>query len=146
MHFRTCNTLGTDMSIASAVTSLERANAVYRAAQAAATPMARRGMFTLIEREHRYSYLCGAYAGHVSYTPAIVSNVTRDGIAKEVRLVGQSWPLKQRDWRRITVDSAGKIADPESVARQLVDENGRAIEYRDHAEALAAIKSAAGIG
>ncbi len=133
------------MSIAATVALLERANAAYRAAQAAATPVARRGMFALIEREHRYSYLCGAYAGHVGYTPAIVSSVTRAGIAREVRLVGQSWPLKQRDWRRITVDSAGNIADPEGVTRRLVDENGHAIEYRDHAAALAAIKTAAGI-
>jgi hypothetical protein len=54
----------------------------------------------------------------------------------------QSWPLKQRDWRRITVDNAGNIADPEGVARRLVDENGHAIEHRDHAAALAAIKTA----
>jgi hypothetical protein len=133
------------MSIAATVASLERANAAYRAAQAAATPVAKRGMFALVEREHRYSYLCGAYAGHVSYTPCIVASVTRDGIVKEVSLAGQGWTLKQRDWRRITVDSAGNIADPEGVARRLVDENGHAIEYRDHAAALAAIKEAAGI-
>ena len=133
------------MSIASTVTSLERANAAYRAAQAVATPVARRGMFALVEREHRYSYLCGAHAGHVSYTPAIVSSVTRDGIAREVRLVGRPAPLKQRDWRQITVDSRGNIADPEGVPARLVDENGHAIEYRDHAEAIAAIKTAAGI-
>src|SRR5215472_1827576 len=120
----------TDMSIAATVASLERANAAHKAAQAAATPVARRGMFALVEREHRYSYLCGAYAGHVSYTPAIVSSVTRDGIAKEVRLVGQSRPLKRRDWRQINVDSSGRIADPEAVARQLVDDRGFAIEYR----------------
>ena len=133
------------MSIASTVTSLERAKAAYRAAQAAATPVARPGMFALVEREHRYSYLCGAYAGHVSYTPAIVSSVTRDGIAREVRLVGQSSSPKRRDWRQITVDGAGNIADPEGVAGRLVDENGHANEYRDHAEAIAAIKTAAGI-
>ena len=132
------------MSIASTVVSLERANAAYRAAQAAATPIARRGMFALVEREHRYSYLCGAHAGHVSYTPAIVTSLTRAGIATEVRLVGRS-PLKQRDWRRVTVDSAGNIADQEGVAGRLVDENGHANEYRDHAEAIVAIKTAAGI-
>jgi hypothetical protein len=54
-------------------------------------------MFALVEREHRYSYLCGAYAGHVSYTPAIVSSVPRDGIVKEVRLTRRSSPLKLRD-------------------------------------------------
>jgi hypothetical protein len=132
------------MSIASTVTSLERANAAYRAAQAAVTPVAKRGMFALVEREHRYSYLSGAHAGHVSYTPALVTSVTRAGIATEVRLVGRSSPLKQRNWRRITVDGAGNIADPESVTR-LADENGHAIEYRDHAEAITAIKAAAGI-
>jgi hypothetical protein len=119
------------VSVASTVAALERANAAYKAAQAAATPVAKRGMFALVEREHRYSYLCGAYAGHVSYTPCIVSSVSRDGIIKEVRLSGQSWPLKRRDWRQINVDTAGNIADPEAVARQLVDENGHAREYRD---------------
>ena len=99
----------------------------------------------MVEREHRYSYLCGAYAGHVSYTPAIVSSVTRDGIVREVRLAGQGWPLKRRDWRQITVDSAGKIADPEAVAAKLVDDRGFAVEYRDHREAIAAIKTAASI-
>ena len=113
--------------------------------EAATTPVAKRGMFALVEREHRYSYLCGAYAGHVSYIPAIVSSVTRDGIVKEVRLAGQDWRPKRRDWRQITVDSASRIADPEAVAAKLVDENDRAIEYRDHREAVAAIKAAAGI-
>jgi len=76
------------MSIASTVAALERANAAHKAAQAAATPVAKRGMFAMVEREHRYSYLCGAYAGHVSYTPCMVSSVTRAGIVKEVRLAG----------------------------------------------------------
>jgi hypothetical protein len=89
--------------------------------------------------------LCGAYAGHVSYTPCIVSSVTRDGIVKEVRLAGQDWPLKRRDWRQINVDSASKIADPEAVARQLLDENGHAREFRDQREAIAAIKPADGL-
>ena len=100
----------------------------------------------MIEREHRYSYLCGAYAEHVSYTPCLVSSVTRDGIVKEVRLAGQHWPLKRRDWRTVTVDSGGRITDPEGVACQLVDENGHAVEYRDQGEAVRAIKAAAGIG
>jgi hypothetical protein len=133
------------MSIASTVTALERASAVYKAAQAAATPVAKRGMFALVEREHRYSYLCGAYAGHISYTPCIVSSVTRDGVVKEVRLAGQGWTLKRRDWRQINVDSSGRISDPESIAAKLVDETGHAIEFRDHREAIAAIKSAAGL-
>src|ERR1700730_18834011 len=109
--------------------------------EAATTPVARRGMFALVEREHRYSYLCGAHAGHVSYTPSIVASVTRDGIVKEVRLAGQALTLKRCDWRLITVDSSGRIADPEGIARQLVDENGHAIQHPDHAEAIAAIKT-----
>jgi hypothetical protein len=67
----------------------------------------------------------------ISYTPCLVSSVTRDGIVKELRIAGQDWPLKRRDWRMVTVDSGGRIADPEGVACQLVDENGHAIEYRD---------------
>jgi hypothetical protein len=103
-------------------------------------------MFAMIQRTHRYnSMLRGAYAGYVGYTPCLVSSVTRDGIAKEVMIAGQSWPVKRRDWDYITIDSAGRIADPESVVRRLVDDRGNAIEYHDHNEAVAAIKAAAGI-
>ena len=135
------------MSIASTIAALERANAAYKVAQATTTAVAKRGMFALVEREHRHSSLLyGAYAGHVSYTPCIVSSITRAGIVKEVRLAGQDWPLKRRDWRTVTVDSGGRITDPEGVACQLVDENGHAVEYRDQGEAVRAIKAAAGIG
>jgi hypothetical protein len=134
-----------NMSIASTVAALERANAAYKAAQAAATPKAKRGMFALVERRCRASWLLGAYAVHVTFTPAIVTSVDRDGLAKEVRIAGRDLPLKKRDWWEITIDSAGRIADPEAVARRLVDERGFAIEYHDHAEAIAAIKAAAGV-
>jgi hypothetical protein len=131
------------MSIASTITALERANAVHKAATNA---IAKRGMFALIERRHSYtSLLHGAYAGYVGYTPCIVSSVDRAGIVKEVRLIGQDWPLKRRDWQEVTVDSANRIADPAAVTRALVDESGRAVEYRDKAEAITAIKRAAGI-
>ena len=102
-------------------------------------------MLALIERRHSYTPLYGAHRGYVGFTPCIVSSVDRAGIVKAVRLAGQDWPLKRGDWQQIMVDTQGRIADPESVVRQLVDEDGRAIEYRDHAEALAAIKQAAGI-
>jgi len=135
------------MSIASTIASLERANATYQGAQAAAAPVAERGMFAMVERRHSYSSLLhGAYAGYVGYTPAIVSSVTRAGIVKEVRLTGQNWPLKRRDWQFVHVDTLGRIADPERVVAALVDDRGHAIEYRDKAQALAAIKAAAGIG
>jgi hypothetical protein len=128
-----------NMSIASTVAALERADATYKAA---ATPAAKRGMFAMVERRHRYSsLLCGAYAGYVGFTPCIVTSVDRAGI----RLVGQSWPLKRRDWDQIMVDSSSRITDPESVTRQLVDENGHAIEYRDRNAAIRAFKAAAGI-
>jgi hypothetical protein len=81
----------------------------------------------------------------VGYTPCIVSSVDRAGIVKEARLAGQSWPLKRRDWDQITVDSAGRITNPEAVVAALVDDRGLAIEYRDKAEAIVAIKQAAGI-
>ena len=62
MHFGTIvQPMEYPMSIASTVTALERANAAYKAAQAAATPVAKRGMFAMVERRHRYSsLLCGA--------------------------------------------------------------------------------------
>ena len=111
-----------------------------------ARSVAKRGMFALIERRHSYSSLLhGAYAGYVGYTPCIVSSVDRAGIVKEARLAGQSWPLKRRDWDQITVDSAGRITNPQAVAAALVDDRGLAIEYRDKAEAIVAIKQAAGM-
>jgi hypothetical protein len=104
-------------------------------------------MFALVERRHSYtSLLHGAYAGYIGYTPAIVSSVDRAGTVKEVRVASVGYDrLKRRDWDQVTVDSAGRIADPEAVAAALVDDSGRAIEYRDKAAALAAIKAAAGI-
>jgi hypothetical protein len=51
--------------------------------------MAKRGMFALIEREHCYSYMRRLHgACQLHHTPAIVSSVTRAGIAREVRLAG----------------------------------------------------------
>ena len=67
----------------------------------------------MVERRHSYSSLLhGAYAGYVGFTPCIVTSVDRAGIVKEVKLAGQSWSLKRRDWQQITVDSAGKVANP----------------------------------
>jgi hypothetical protein len=133
------------MSIGSTVTALERANAANKVAQAATTPVAKRGMFAMVERRHRYSsLLCGAYAGYVGFTPCIVTSVDRAGIVKEVKLTGQSWTLKRRDWDQIMVDSAAKIANPEGVCAMLVDDRGFAVEYRAKNEAIRAFKAAAG--
>ena len=51
MRFRTVNRLENDMSIASTVTAHERANAAYKAAQAATTSVAKRDMFAMVERQ-----------------------------------------------------------------------------------------------
>jgi hypothetical protein len=134
------------MSIVSTAVRLERASAAHKAAQPAPVAVAKRGMFALVERRHSYtSLLRGAYAGYVGHTPCIVSSVDRAGIVKEARLAGQSWTLKRRDWDEITVDSAGRITNPQAVVAALVDERGFAIEYRDKAQAIVAIKQAAGI-
>ena len=132
------------MSIASTITALERANAVHKAATHA---VAKRGMFALVERQHRYtSLLHGAYAGYIGYTPAIVTSVDRAGIVKQVRIVAIGHDrLTRRDWQYVHVDSRGLIANPESVVARLVDEHGRAIEYKEQAAAIVAIKAAAGI-
>jgi hypothetical protein len=129
----------------STIDSLKRASAACHAATDF-TP-AKRGMFALVERRHSYtSLLHGAYAGYIGYTPAIVSSVDRAGIVKEVRVVSVGYDrLKRRDWQFCHVDSAGKIADPEAVVAALVDTQGRAIEYHDRNEAIAAIKAAAGL-
>jgi hypothetical protein len=132
------------MSLSSVTATARRASASIKAA--APHPVAKRGMFAMVERRHRYtSLLHGAYAGYVGYTPCIVSSVDRAGIVKEVRVAGQSWSLKRRDWDFVTVDSAGRIANPEAVVMRLVDAQGNAIEYQDHNEAVTAIKAAAGI-
>jgi hypothetical protein len=134
------------MSIASTVTALERANATYKAAQPA-NAIAKRGMFALVERRHCYtSLLHGAYAGYIGYTPAIVTSVDRAGIVKQVRIAAIGHDrLTRRDWQYVHVDSRGLIANPESVVARLVDEHGRAIEYKEQAAAIVAIKAAAGI-
>jgi hypothetical protein len=132
------------MSIATTIVALERANAVHKTANA--VPVAKRGMFAMIERRHSYSSLLhGAYAGYVGFTPCIITSVESAGIVKEMKLAGRSWPLKRRDWQQITFDSAGKIANPAGVCTALVDERGFAVEYRDQGEAIRAIKAAAGL-
>jgi hypothetical protein len=129
------------MSIAGTVTALERTNAAYKAAQ----PVAKRGMFALVERRNSYLSLRDGHHAWTTFTPAVVSSVDRAGIVKAVCLVGQEWPLQRRDWQQISVDSRRQIADLAAVVAALVDENGRGIEYRNPSEALAAIKAAAGL-
>src|SRR6266851_1704128 len=132
------------MSIETTIAGLKRAKAACDKANR--VPAAKRGMFAMVERRHSYSSLLhGAYAGYVGFTPCIVTSIDRAGIVKEAKLAGQSSPLKRRDWRQINVDSAGKVADPASVVAQLVDDHGHAIEYRDHGEAIRAIKAATGL-
>src|SRR5882762_40667 len=132
------------MSIETTIAGLKRAKAVCD--EANRVPAAKRGMFAIVERRHSYSSLLhGAYAGYVGFTPCIVTSIDRAGIVKEVKLAGQSWSLKRRDWQQITVDSAGKVSDPGGVCAALVDERGFAVEYRDHGEAIRAIKGAAGL-
>ena len=41
------------MSVASTIPALERANAAYKAAQSAIMPVAKRGMFAMVERQQR---------------------------------------------------------------------------------------------
>jgi hypothetical protein len=130
------------MSIAGTITALERANAAYKAA---AQPAAKRGMFALVERRNSYLSLRDGHHAWTTYTPAIVSSVDRAGIVKAVRLAGQEWPLQSRDWRTIHVDTARRIADPAGAIAALVDADGRAVEYHDQGEAVAAIKTAAGL-
>ena len=132
------------MSITSQISSTKRALATVKAAE---TPVAKRGMFALIERRHRYtSLLHGAYAGYIGYTPAIVSSVTKDGIVKAVRVASVGYPIiKRSEWQYVAVDVAGAIVDPAAVVAKLVDGDGRAIEYHDRNAAVAAIKAAAGV-
>lgn len=130
------------MSIASHVVRLDRASAAHQAAAA----KAKRGMFAVIERRRSYTMMHGATHAEFSYTPCIVASIDRAGIVKAVRLAGQEWLLPTRDWSRITVDSRGQVADPAMVTAKLVNDFGAAIEYEDHAAAVAAIRAAAGFG
>jgi len=69
------------MSLQSVTASARRASAAIKAAPQHA--VAKRGMFAMIEKTHRYtSLLHGAYAGYIGYRPCIVTKVTRDGIVK----------------------------------------------------------------
>jgi hypothetical protein len=83
------------MSIETTIPGLKRAKAVC---EEATVPVAKRGMFAMVERRHSYSSLLhGAYAGYIGFTPWIVSSVDRSGIVKEVKLAGKPLPLKRRD-------------------------------------------------
>jgi hypothetical protein len=111
--------------------------------------VARRGMLALIERRHRYTMLYGAHRGYVGYTPAKVASVTRDGVVKAV-VLADGRRLQRRDWSFIEVDSRGLVSNVDDVLARLVEtEAGRPIswpiEYRDKAQAIVAIKEAAGI-
>jgi hypothetical protein len=81
------------MSVMGTATRVDRANAAFRAAPPVERPP--------ITARH------GA-----RFVPAIVASVSRDGLARAVRVkVGnQDWPLTDRDWRRILVDSGPKVA------------------------------------
>jgi len=50
--------------------------------------------------------------------PACIVSSVDARIVKEVRLIGQDWPLK-RAIGSVTVDNKGMIADPERVAASL---------------------------
>lgn len=131
------------MSLQSVTASARRASAAIKAASDRA--VAKRGMFAMIERRHSSMSLANGHKEWRTYTPCLVSSVTRDGIAKTVTIAGQSWPLKSADWSYLMADTAGRVVDPASVVRRLVDTDGRAIEYGSQDEAVAAIKAAAGI-
>jgi hypothetical protein len=107
--------------------------------------VAKRGMFALVERRHRYiTLLAGGISEHVTFTPGIVSSVDRAGVAKEVRCAGNQ-TLKRRDWDFCHVDSRGMVANPESVISALLDEFGGPKRFDAMRDAQAAIKAAAGL-
>lgn len=115
---------------------------VANAKAAQAHPVAKRGMFALIERRHRYmTLLAGGLSEHVSFTPAIVTSVSRDGMVKEVRCAGGT-AIKRRDWYFAYVDSRGLVADPEHVVEGLIRADGLPQRFDTLAAAQAAIKSA----
>jgi hypothetical protein len=136
------------MSILATKTSLRAAQGIYKEIAKRDKPahVAKRGMFALVERRHSYMSLRDRHHAWSTFTPAIVTSVSRKGVAKEVRyhVGGQWWTLKARNWLSITIDSRQQIADPDAVACALINECGHAIEYRDQSEAVAAIKAAAG--
>jgi hypothetical protein len=130
------------MSIATTIAGLERANAVYKAAQ----PTARRGMLAVIERRHWSTYMHGKTVISLSYTPAIVSSVSRDGTAQEVRVAAPAaygpYRVNRRDWESILVDTRGQCGNPDAVCAALVDDRGFAIEYETRDRAIEAIRAA----
>ena len=72
------------LSIATTISGLERATAVHKAANA--VPVAKRGMFAMIEPRHCYSSLLhGAYAGYVGFTLCIVTSVDRRVVSTNTR-------------------------------------------------------------
>jgi hypothetical protein len=130
------------VSIETTIETLKRAKATVKVEQ---TVAAKRGMFALVERRHRYNtLLSGGISEHVTYTPGIVSSVDRSGMAKEVRCAGDQ-KLVRRDWDFCHVDSRGLVPKPESVVATLVDEFGGPRRFDNMRDAQAAIKAAAGL-
>ncbi len=132
------------MTLQSVTTAAKRAGAVSAAAQHA---IARRGMFALIQRRRSYTMMHGPTHAEFSYTPARVASVTRDGTVKAVELA-DGRRVERRDWHQIDVDSRGQVANVDAVLAQLVETEaglGWPVEYHDKAEAVAAIKQAAGL-
>jgi hypothetical protein len=130
------------MSIEATIETLKRANATLKAEQ---NVVAKRGMFALVERRHRYrTLLAGGLSEHVSYTPGIVSSVDRAGMAKEVRCAGEQ-KLVRRDWDFCHVDSRGLVLDPERLVAALANEFGGPKRFDNMRDAQAAIKAAAGL-
>jgi hypothetical protein len=67
------------LTIETTITSLKRAQAVCD--EVNRVPVAKRGMFAMVECRHSYSSLLhGAFAGYVGFTPCIVTSVDRAGI------------------------------------------------------------------
>jgi hypothetical protein len=130
------------MSIETTIETLKRANATMKAEQ---NVVAKRGMFALVERRHRYmTLLAGGISEHVTYTPGIVLSVDRAGMAKEVRCAGDQ-KLVRRDWDFCHVDSRGLVPHPECVVATLVNEFGGPQRFDNMRDAQAAIKAAAGL-
>jgi len=59
------------------ISTLWRTNAAVSAAG-----QAKRGMFALVERRHSSNYMHGKTVVSLSYTPAVVTSVSRDGMAQ----------------------------------------------------------------
>jgi hypothetical protein len=128
------------MSILKTEAGMRRAAETVKTANAA-----KRGMFALLERRHSYVSLRDGYHAYRTYVPGIVTSVSRDGMAKRMRVKGHGADFQIVPSDTLLLDTRGQIANPETVCAALTSDFGIATEFDTLEAARVAIKATVGL-